>query len=498
MSNDNELNAQYSSLFDLFDSISNFTFFINKEGRIIYCNSAFCDYSGYSKDEIKNYYYKDLLTETSSEIYDSVIKPDLEKNLKWKGEIEHTKKNNLKYWTSSSISAINNRNGSYFEYFIIEEDITEIKELTTQLELKASLLYEEKLKIETIVNNIPYSILVLEEDGTILFENEIFKISFKSEFNSELLINSNINNYSSNVLIESIKILMTSKRNREMIINLKSNTHLQINIISLNLEYENLIFIAVIRDITKLIEFDLLQKQFITSVSHELRTPIASIILSINNYINYKEKLSEEQNTNLLQIIQQNANVLKNMVEDLLIISHIDNKKLRLRNWNKLNIYNQINQVKLQLKPQIDIKNIKVIVNCENSLSLLSDKERLNQIIRIPFENAIKYSSKNSVIVINCSKSKIENQEPETISGISITIIDEGIGIKLSEQMFLFKRFFRGSNVENIQGTGIGLSILKELIDKLKGKISIESQENKGTIVTLFLPYLEKNPDSSV
>ena len=498
MLNDEDWSTEYTSFFTLFDSISNFVIFINEKGKILFSNTTFNIYSGYSKEELKNNNFKIVLSETSSELFDMTIKSELEKNQSWKGELEHIRRDGSKFWTSSSISYIKNKNGLFLGYFIIENDISQLKEITTQLEYKASLLYDEKLKIETIVNNIPFSILVIEEDGTILFENEIFKTNFKSEFNNELLINSNINDYQTNVLIESIKILMTSKENHDMMINLKSNVHLQINIIPLKFDENDYIFIIVIRDVTKLIEFDLLQKQFVTSVSHELRTPIASILLSINNYISYMGKLSEEENASLLQFNQQIANVLKNMVEDLLIISHIDNKKLRLRNWIKLNIYNQINQVTLQLKPQIDIKNINVILNCENPLFLNSDEERLNQIIRIPFENAIKYSSKDSTIIICCSQSKIDNQKPEAKSRVSITIIDQGIGIQSSEQKFLFKRFFRGSNVQNIQGTGIGLSILKELIDILRGEILIESQENKGTKVTIILPNLEKSPDRSV
>ena len=164
--------------------------------------------------------------------------------------MELIRKDNTKYWTTGSFTKIQNLNNEQNSAFlIIEDDISYIKELTSQLEYRANLLYEEKLKIENIVNNIPYSIIVLEKDGTILYQNEFFKTSFKNEFQRELLINSNIDNYSPNVLIESIKIMMNYNEKRDMIINLKSNVHLQINIIPLNYSDDNSIFITVIRDI---------------------------------------------------------------------------------------------------------------------------------------------------------------------------------------------------------------------------------------------------------
>ena len=69
------------------------------------------------------------------------------------------------------------------------------------------------------------------------------------------------------------------------------------------------------------------------------------------------------------------------------------------------------------------------------------------------------------------------------------------MGIKSSEMKYLFKRFFRGSNVQNLQGTGIGLSILKELVNLVHGLIFIESEENIGTKVIIFLPILKDNPN---
>ncbi len=465
------------------------------EGKILYCNQFFCTNSGFLKEETINNNFIELLTPESSKFFENVIKDSLANQSYWKGELKHIRKDNTTYWSTCSFTKVTNivdNNAININgYLIIEDEINALKEITNQLEFRANLLYEEKLKIETILNNIPYSIIVIEQDGTIIYENEVFKSSFKNEIQRELLINSNIDSYPPNIIVESIKLMMNANEKKEMIVNLKSNISLQINVISLSLNGEDSIFITVIRDITNFVEFDLLQKQFVTSVSHELRTPIASILLSINNYISYKEKLNEEQNRNLLQIIQQNANVLKNIVEDLLIISHIDNKKLQVRNWTKINISLQIKQVLMQLKPLLDAKNLEFNLNCDESIFLFSDKERFDQIIRIPVENAIKYSHKNQKIIIEVYKNYKGVLNISGLTGIVIKISDFGIGIKSEELKFMFKRFFRGSNVQNIQGTGIGLSILKEIVSLLNGQVNIESKENVGTEIIIFLPIIE-------
>lgn len=486
---------QFSNFFSIFDTIPSLIIFTSTHGKILYSNCAFEKTSGYSKQELSGMGIQDLFSNNFVEFYNYNIKQNLETGKNWNGELEHKRKDNSIYWTSSSFTNVFNKNHEIYGYFIIEEDITPLKELTNQLEFRASRLYEEKLKIETILDNIPYSVIVIEQDGTILYKNEIFKTSFKNEFKRDLLVNSNITSYSPNIIIENIKKMMNHDEKGEMIIKLKSNINLQMNTISMNFGDKNIIFIVVIRDITNFIEFDLLQKQFVTSVSHELRTPIASILLSVNNYISYNERLSDDQKNNLLQIIQQNANVLKNIIDDLLIVSRIDNKKLKLRNWINLNLNNQINQVILQLSPQISLKTLKVTSSCEKYYNIFCDEERLSQIIRIPLENAIKYSFENQRIVITCSSYQSGKYNPSNKPGFLISIRDFGIGIKSSELKFLFRRFFRGSNVQNIQGTGIGLSILREIVSLVKGQVFIESEENKGTTVIIFLPVLENMPN---
>lgn len=480
--------------YELFEKGSNLVVIIDIEGCILYSNPAFQLMTDYSREDLLKLKFQELLKKEFVKTFENIIKNELRTKITWKGELEHVKRDKKSYWTTSYFNILKNSQGEVIGFFIFEDDISSIKQLTLQLEIKANLLYEEKFKIESILNNIPFGLIVLDEDNTISYLNERINELFLGEFGRKLLVNSILDNYLPNIVVKSLLNLIKFKENNETIINLPSNKHWQINIFFLEkADFENL-FMVVFRDISSSIEFELLQRQFITSVSHELRTPIAAIQLSINNFTKFKDRLTEDQNENLLQIIKQNANILKNIVEDLLIISNIDNKKLQLRNWKEINLQIAINQLILQLNPISEVKHLNFNIICDPNIIIFGDDERFNQILRIPVENAIKYSPNDSKINISVLNNYIGSCNTQNLPGILIKIEDFGLGIKHTEMNYLFKRFYRGSNVQNIQGTGIGLSILKELIQLFKGDVFIESIENKGTKISIFLPIL-KNPD---
>jgi two-component system phosphate regulon sensor histidine kinase PhoR len=486
---------QNDTFFDLFENGSNSVVIIDIQGNILYSNPGFQLMTEYSKEELLKIKFQKLLKIEFVKTFEKIISFDLKKEKSWKGELEHIKKNKISYWTTSYFNAIKNTQNEVVGFFILEDDISTIKQLTLQLEIKANILYEEKFKIESILNNIPFGLVVVEEDNSISYINEKFNQLFFNEFGRKMLVNSILNNYSPNYVVNEVLNLIKSRKNNETILNLPSNKHWQVNLFFLEKNNFKNLFMIVFRDISSFIEFELLQRQFITSISHELRTPIAAIQLSINNYLNFKDRLSEEQNENLLNIIKQNANILKNIVEDLLIISNIDNKKLQLRNWKEINVKIALNQLILQLNPISEVKNIHFTINCNPNIFIFGDDERFNQILRIPVENAIKYSHNNSEINISVLNNYFGSYNPENSSGILIIIEDFGLCIKNDELNYLFKRFYRGSNVQNIQGTGIGLSILKELIQLFRGDIFIESIENKGTLVNIFLPLIKSREE---
>jgi signal transduction histidine kinase len=242
-----------------------------------------------------------------------------------------------------------------------------------------------------------------------------------------------------------------------------------------------------LRDVTKYQEFEEIRKQFVSTVSHELRTPITGINLSINNIIKYQEMMSQSQLSETLLMIKSSSEILNRIIEDLLIISRIDSGKINLE-WKEFNLISSIDESLNQLYPKSKEKTIKIITEMEKNIIIRGDPLRISQVIRILLDNAIKYSLNDSIVYLSVIENYKGDFKNQSTDGVLIEIKDHGIGIKKKDLPFLFERFFRSSNVINLQGTGLGLSIAKDLVELHGGEIFVDSVYEKGTIFSIFLP----------
>lgn len=467
----------------------NSIFIIDNNGFVEFINESFLLISGFSKDEFLRQNFKISLTDKSKIIFENLLKNDLESNSTWTGELEHVKVDNSKYWTTTSITRLADDHGNVMNYFIIEDDITADKKMNEQLKEKTTLYLEEKLKIETILNNIPFGVIVIKNKLEIIYLNKNIKMILQNEFDLNLDLGVGIDNLESlDFLRDSFEFIKDNKTYTR-VLKLKSNKQWEITFNLIKVESLDEIAIVIFKDISENVEFEIVQKQFVTTISHELRTPIYSILLSINNLNTFSSKLTTDQKNSLLNLINQNSVILKNMVEDLLILSKIDKRELTIRSWEKFQVRDEIENIINQFNSLLLEKQLIVKFLNNNSPFIYGDIERFQQVIRIIIENAIKYSYKENQILINLSDDYIGNYNSSNQKGILIIVQDFGMGIPESEQKFITKRFFRGTNVQNIEGTGIGLSILKEILLLLKGEFYFESTEGKGTKVILFLPF---------
>lgn len=222
-----------------------------------------------------------------------------------------------------------------------------------------------------------------------------------------------------------------------------------------------------------------IQDEFISTVSHELRTPLTSIRGFAQTMLSSWDKLDDESKKKFLAIIEEQSNRLIGLVENLLYVPKIQNSCsgiCRCVDLNKTiepawqivkNKYNQHNFVS-----EFNKKIPEVYVDCD----------KLQQIVINLLENAAKYSNENTTIKLTTGFS---NQEEY----VSLKVKDEGIGIKEEDFDKIFKKFARLENhlTSKVQGSGLGLYITKLLVEKMNGKISLESSPN-GTTFEVLLP----------
>ncbi|MFW9865408.1 MAG: MASE3 domain-containing protein [Candidatus Thorarchaeota archaeon] len=240
-------------------------------------------------------------------------------------------------------------------------------------------------------------------------------------------------------------------------------------------------------DITSRVRAEKHLEEFVTSVSHELKTPITVLKQSLFNLNKYKENLNDALKSDLFNAIVRNTNLLSELIEDILIISKIDENYLILE-LEEISIYNIFLDLMKSMEPKIKTKNLDIKLSIDEELKLTVDPKRFSQIFRIFIDNAIKYSNNNSSIEILAFDNYNEKYNPTKVDGILLQIIDKGIGIKENDKQNLFKRFFRSKDVGDISGTGLGLPIAEKLIKLHGGHVFIDSEFGIGTTISVFFP----------
>jgi GAF domain-containing protein len=227
----------------------------------------------------------------------------------------------------------------------------------------------------------------------------------------------------------------------------------------------------------RLTELDRLKTKFVSDVSHELRTPITNLSLYLDLLIRGKP----ERRDQYAAVLRQQVDRLTNIIEDILNISRLDMGKIKL-SILLLDVNRVIQQVVGQFEAQID-ENVVLLTEFHQEIPfILGDEQLIIQILTNLLTNAVAYTQHGS-ICIGTFWDDIQKQA-------CIEIKDTGMGIPPQELGHVFERFYRASNVSQstMVGTGLGLSLVKELIELHHGEISIESEINTGTTVTLYLP----------
>lgn len=219
------------------------------------------------------------------------------------------------------------------------------------------------------------------------------------------------------------------------------------------------------------------QSRFVSDASHELRTPI-TVLQTTNEVALRKKQLST---TEAREIISQNveeAMRLKNLTDNLLELLKSGGKTYIIQ---PVSLQEVTSESMNQVVSSALIKNIAVKDEVEN-MSVMADGSALSQAVTILLDNAIKYSPKNSTILLHT-----KNQTGHVLLGIS----DQGIGIKAADLPHIFERFYRADHSRTSQitpGYGLGLSIAKQIIEDMDGEIFATSNPGKGSTFTIALP----------
>lgn len=226
-----------------------------------------------------------------------------------------------------------------------------------------------------------------------------------------------------------------------------------------------------------------LKTKFLSLVSHEFKTPLSGILTSATLASKYTETDQQDKRDKHFKTIKSKVKYLNNILNDFLSIERIESGKATYK-FEVFPLSKVVNEVIYNANMLLkDGQRINYPRNIDD-ISINFDEKILELSLTNLINNAVKYSSEFSIIdveVIPWNKY------------LSIKIMDEGIGIPAKDQKFIFNRYFRAENALLDQGTGIGLNIVKSHLESLGGKITFESEENKGSVFTIFIPLENKN-----
>ncbi|MCZ6694668.1 MAG: PAS domain S-box protein [Bacteroidetes bacterium] len=226
-------------------------------------------------------------------------------------------------------------------------------------------------------------------------------------------------------------------------------------------------------------ELNALKSRFVSMASHEFRTPLSAILSSASLISKYKDADTEEKRSKHVTRIKASVSNMTNILNDFLSLGKLEEGKVSL-NTSVFDLVvlgrESIEETQLGAKRGQKI----VMISNKDRQEVLLDRNLTKNILNNLLSNAVKYSveDKDSKLSFNFKD-----------KWITIKVTDQGMGIPIEDQEHIFERFFRAQNATYIQGTGLGLNLVKKYVGMMKGSISFKSELNVGTVFTAKLPY---------
>lgn len=229
----------------------------------------------------------------------------------------------------------------------------------------------------------------------------------------------------------------------------------------------------------KMVTLEKMQRQFVANASHELRTPLTSVRGYVEAILDGVVKNKEEERK-YLRIILKETLRMHRLVNSLLDLSRIESGQIKI-NRKDLNISEVINSTVMKFKPIIEDQELQLVVDIPKNMPIvIGDEDLIDQVITNYITNAVRFTSAGGSITVKAEQNKNE---------VYVHVIDTGIGISSEELTKVWGRFYKINESRQLskEGAGLGLSLVKEIIEHLGGRTWVESELGKGSIFSFSL-----------
>lgn len=352
--------------------------------------------------------------------------------------------------------------------------VLENLELYSSLQVQHRAVEETKNYMQRILDSFPQFIAVFDEDARIVFANSGYlKFSFSEEFASKI------------VQLVQKTFLANSRQTLE--VEEGSNFY---SIVAEPIEHEGrpqvLLVIADVtntKEVERLKAIDQLKTEFVANISHELKTPLAAIKAYAETILTSMEMLDQQTLNEFVQIIYRESQHLESILEELLDFSKLEQKTLVLEKTT-FDLTGLVRETMKSLEELARSKQVRLELLTREPVLVRADQKRLRQVVMNLLSNGVKYSKENESD--RYVRVKIERKDDKVLLEVS----DNGIGIPKEYHQKVFERFFRLGTVMGyrVEGTGLGLTIAKQIVELHGGRIWLESEPGVGTTVYVELP----------
>lgn len=352
--------------------------------------------------------------------------------------------------------------------------VLENLELYSSLQVQHRAVEETKNYMQRILDSFPQLIAVFDEDARVVFANSGYlKFSFSDEFASKI--------------VQLVQKTFLANFRQTLEIEEGSNFY---SIVAEPIEHEGQPqVLLVITDVTntkeveRLKAIDQLKTEFVASISHELKTPLAAIKAYAETILTSMEMLDQQTLNEFVQIIYRESQHLESILEELLDFSKLEQKTLVLEKTT-FDLTGLVRETIKSLEELARSKQVRLELLTREPVLVRADQKRLRQVLINLLSNGVKYSKENESD--KYVRVKIERKDDKVLLEVS----DNGIGIPKEYHQKVFERFFRLGTVMDyrVEGTGLGLTIAKQIVELHGGRIWLESEPGVGTTVYVELP----------
>lgn len=251
----------------------------------------------------------------------------------------------------------------------------------------------------------------------------------------------------------------------------------------------------ITRSFEQLAEANRLKTEFISIVSHQLRSPLTNLKWGLDFLIN-EGAARNQQERGYFQILKENIGRMHELVNDLLTVSRVEQGTFPFQE-KEFELQEVIDQVLIEFQSAAQASNIEVKVEERRIPKLYNDPSLVRHVLGNLIDNAVRYAWKDlgAIAEGRMERNRIDIRYEQEGPNIKIEVQDNGVGIPEEDQKYIFQKFFRSSNAvrRQTEGSGLGLYIVKSLLEKIGGHIEFRSVENKGSTFWFTLPLPRKH-----